>query len=187
MLKCSLILRVPCLASDDKMFACLFVFSPHSRRDIFHFISHPMGVQSNERWVISVKRMNNPFFFRNKLWVIAANDRKNSWTGVTRKDRHQSTLVCLLGNRDIWKKINKKAFQSRCVMIHTHIWHWGILPFLQTCTGKWVLIWFFMLCWNAELHNPSQLILYLLKKPASDGFNVLFVTLNYSSPECNLY
>lgn len=144
MLKCSLILRAPCLASDDKMFACLFVFSPRSRRDIFHFISHPMAVQSNERWVISVKRMNNPFFFRNKLWVIAANDRKNSWTGVTRKDRHQSTLVCLLGNCDIWKKRRKKAFQTRCLVIHTHIWHWGILPFLQTCTGKWVLIWFFM-------------------------------------------
>lgn len=108
-LKCSLILRVPCLASDDKMFACLFVFSPCSRRNIFHFISHPMGVQSNERWVISVKRMNNPFFFCNKLWVIAANDRKNSWTGVTRKDRHQSTLVCLLGNCDIWGE--KKPFK----------------------------------------------------------------------------
>lgn len=46
---------------------------------------------------------------------------------------------------------------------------------------------FYVTCWNAELHNPNQLILYLLKKPASDGFNLLFVTLNYSSPECNLY
>lgn len=114
------ILRVPCLASDDKMFAYLFVFSPRSKRDIFHFISHPMGVQSNERWVISVKRMNNPDFFRNKLWVIAANDRKNSWTGVTRKDRHQSTLVCLLGNCDIWKKKRRKKSLSNQVHDDTY-------------------------------------------------------------------
>lgn len=40
--------------SDDTMFACLFL--PRSRRDIFHFISHPTGMQSNERWVISIKK-----------------------------------------------------------------------------------------------------------------------------------
>lgn len=167
MLKCSLISRVLC-----------------SRRDIFHFISHPMGVKSNERWVISVKRMNNPFFFRNKLWVIAANDRKNSWTGVTRKDRHESMLVCLLGNCDIWK--TKKSFSNQ---VHddtyTHLTlgnasisqdlHWQMRAML------------YVICWNTELHNLNQLILYLLKKPASDGVNLLFVTLNYSSPECNLY
>lgn len=82
---------------------------------------------------------------------------------MTRKDYHQSSLhLCLLGNCDVF------LFKKKCRRLQIRI----DLTML-----------------NVEIVNSTTQTswFYLLKTPASDGFILAAITLNYAAAECDVY